>query len=362
MKRVNNLYEQICSMDNLRMADAIAQKGKGKQYGVITHNKNADSNLLALQAQLRNKTFTTSAYTFFKVYEPKERLVARLPYYPDRIVHHAIMNVLEPVFVSTFTADTYSCIKGRGIHAAARKLKAALQKDIAGTRYCLKMDIRKFYPSIDHGVLKMLLRRKIKDKDLLWLLDDIIDSADGLPIGNYLSQYFANFYLTYFDHWVKEVLGVRYYYRYCDDLVILSPSKAELHQLRASITEYLSVELALAVKDNYQVFPVERRGIDFLGYRFYHTHTLLRKRIKKNLAKAITRGKSKETIASLMGWAVHCNSNHLLKTLNENHHERVQKHGHKTRKHTLYRRQDKDRPHTEPRDSSRELSHRAIEV
>lgn len=344
MKRVSNIYHKVCSIENLRIADAMAQKGKQKQYGVITHNKNKEANLQALRTQLLNKTFTTSAYTFFKVYEPKEREVARLPYYPDRIVHHAIMNVLEPVFVSMFTADTYSCIRGRGIHSAANKLKRILRQDVPGTTYCLKMDVRKFYPSIDHGVLKMLLRKKIKDKDLVWLLDDIIDSADGLPIGNYLSQYFANLYMTYFDHWLKEQQRVKYYFRYCDDLVILSADKPYLHDMLAKITEYLSIELGLAVKGNYQIFPVAARGIDFLGYRFYHTHTLLRKRIKKNLAKAIVKGQSKSSIASLMGWAIHCNSKHLLKTLK---HETIQGHGDSPQTKPLHRRQDKDRPNTE---------------
>jgi RNA-directed DNA polymerase len=132
---------------------------------------------------LLNKTYKTSPYTTFKVFEPKEREVFRLPYFPDRITHHAIMNILEPIFVSVFTNDTYSCIKGKGIHAAVESVKKALQ-DKSGTVYCLKLDIKKFYPNIDHDVLKQLLRRKIKDKDLLWLLDEIIDSAPGLPIGN----------------------------------------------------------------------------------------------------------------------------------------------------------------------------------
>jgi RNA-directed DNA polymerase len=127
----------------------------------------------------------------------------RLPYFPDRITHHAVMNILEPIFMQLFTSDTYSCIKKRGIHAAALAVKKALRNEPA-TRYCLKLDIKKFYPNIDHQVLKHLLRRKFKDEDLLWLLDEIIDSAPGLPIGNYLSQYFANFYLTYFDHWIKK--------------------------------------------------------------------------------------------------------------------------------------------------------------
>jgi len=314
MKRIGNIYSQVYDMDNLLLADRIAQRGKAKQKGVISHKLNQEANLLAIHEMLKNKTFQTSPYTTFKIREPKERTVFSLPYYPDRIIQHAIMNVLEPVFVSTFTADTYSCIKGKGIHAAVRKLKTAL-KDRVGTQYCLKLDIQKFYPSVNHKILKALLRRKIKDADLLALLDGIIDSAPGIPIGNYLSQYFANFFLSYCDHWLKEDKKVKYYFRYADDIVILSNSKEELHQLRSDIRTYLLLELDLQVKNNYQVFPVADRGIDFLGYVFFHTHTLLRKSIKQNFARAVAKGATRETMASYKGWSKHCNSRHLLKKL-----------------------------------------------
>lgn len=320
MKRKSNLYQQIISVENLQLADSIAQKGKSKQYGVQLHNKNSESNIIKLHEALNNKTFKTSDYSIFKVYEPKEREVYRLPYYPDRIVHHAIMNILEPLFVSVFTADTYSCIKGKGIHACFRSVKKALI-DKSNTTYCLKLDIKKFYPSVDHHILKQLLRRKIKDNDLLWLLDEIIDSAPGLPIGNYLSQYFANFYMTYFDHWIKEELRVKYYFRYADDLVMLHSDKQYLHSVLSNIKHYLNHNLKLEVKSNYQVFPVNARGIDFIGYKFYHTHILLRKSIKKSFARMIKNNKNDASIASYYGWAKHCNSKNLLKKLNV--HEKI---------------------------------------
>lgn len=314
MKRIGNLYEKVYSIDNLYRADEVARKGKMKQPGVISHDGKRDENLQALHAMLRDKTYRTSQYTTFTVFEPKERVIFRLPYFPDRITHHAVMNVLEPIFVSTFTADTYSCIKKRGIHAAARRLKQAL-RDTDETRYCLKLDVKKFYPSVDHEILKGLIRRKIKDNDLLWLLDEIIDSTDGLPIGNYLSQYLANFYLTYFDHWLKEDRKVKYYFRYADDMVILSGSKPYLHRLLGDIKNYLQVNLRLTVKDNYQVFPVDSRGIDFVGYVFRHTHVLMRKSIKKNFARMLSKNRNAQSIASYKGWAKHCNSKNLLKKL-----------------------------------------------
>ena len=317
MKRINNLFERIYSIENLQLADSIARKGKSKQPGVILHDKNKEQNILKLHEVLKNKTYKTSQYTTFRIFEPKERLIFRLPFYPDRITHHAIMNILEPLFISTFTTDTYSCIKGKGIHAAANAVKKAL-KETTGTRYCLKLDIKKFYPNIDHDILKVLLRRKIKDNDLLWLLDEIIDSTSGLPIGNYLSQYFANFYLTYFDHWIKEVKGVKYYFRYADDIVILSDSKEYLHELLSEIRLYMTEKLNLTIKDNYQVFPVTNRGIDFVGYVFRHTHTLLRKSIKQNFARMLIKNKNDKSIASYKGWALHCNSKNLInKLLNE---------------------------------------------
>jgi retron-type reverse transcriptase len=316
MKRVGNIYEKICSVENLNLADLHARKGKCRSIGVRIHDRHRDENIAALHQALKNKVFKTSPYHVFTIHDPKRRKIYQLPYYPDRIVHHAIMNVLEPIWMTVFTSDTYACIKGRGIHGAARKLRTNL-KDIGGTSYCLKIDIRKFYPNIDHDILKLIIRRKLKDPEVLWLLDSIIDSAPGVPIGNYLSQYFANLYLAYFDHWIKEVKNVQHYYRYADDIVILSDNKISLHNLFAQMQEYLRVNLKLIVKGNYQIFPVNKRGIDFIGYRFYHTYTLLRKSIKQSFARSVKRSKncSKQVHAAYWGWAKYCNSINLMKKL-----------------------------------------------
>lgn len=339
MKRINNLFEKIIAIYNLEQADRIARKGKSKQRGVIDHDKNREANILSLHEMLRTKTYRTSEYTVFTIREPKERQIFRLPYFPDRIAHHAVMNLLEPIFTACFTADTYSCIKGKGIMGAHRAVKRAL-RDIPGTQYCLKLDIRKFYPSIDHRILKGILRRKFKDPDLLWLLDEIIDSAPGLPIGNYLSQYFANFLLTGLDHWLKEVKKVRYYFRYADDLVFMAPDKSSLHQLFADVREYLSVKLNLEIKHNYQIFPVAKRGIDFLGYRYFHTHILLRKSIKKAFARMMAKRPNKASFAAYKGWAFHCNSRNLIKTLS---HEQFQRPKHHRSNKLLCRGQDQNR-------------------
>lgn len=322
MKRIGNLYDQVCSIENLQIADEKARKRKLRSFGVIVHDKNKEANILKLRQILIDQKYKTSPYQIFKIYEPKEREIYRLPYFPDRILHHAVMNVLEPIWESVFTSDTYSCIKGRGIHAAVVKLKRELKKDPESTVYCLKMDIRKFYPNVDHEILKSVIRKKIKDERLLKLLDEVIDSASGIPIGNYLSQYFANLYLTYFDHFLKEELKLKYYYRYADDMVVLQPDKESLHIILARIKTYLSENLKLELKGNYQVFPVDDRSIDFVGYRFYHTHTLLRKGIKQRMCRRIAKINKiehikqddyKREICSWLGWSKHCNSRNLLK-------------------------------------------------
>ena len=305
-------------MNNLILADEKARKGKKRSVGVHIHDKNRDENIRKLHEQLKNKMYHTSPYNIFEAEcNGKLRTIYRLPYYPDRICHHAVMNVMEPIWMKIFTSDTYSCIKGRGIHAAVKKLKRDM-KDVGGTKYCLKCDIKKYYPSINHGILKSILRKRIKDIDLLWLLDEIIDSAPGVPIGNYLSQFFANLYLAYFDHWVKEELHIKYYYRYCDDIVMLHSDKSFLHNIKDKITIYLEKRLLLQVKDNYQVFPVSSRGIDFLGYVFYHTHVRLRKSIKKRFVKKI-KGSIKLVeqpfYASYKGWIDHCDGRNLMKKL-----------------------------------------------
>lgn len=323
MKRIGNLYQRIISVENLQLADEKARKGKTNSYGVKQHDKNREQNLISLHESLRDGTFATSPYRTFIIHEPKEREIFKLPYYPDRIVHHAVMNVMEPIWVSCFISSTYSCIKGRGVHGLLKDLKRNLKSHPDETKYCLKMDVRKFYPSIDNEILKGIVRKKIKDVRLINLLDNIIDSVKGVPIGNYLSQYFANLYLCYFDHYMKENLRCKFYYRYADDIVILNSSKEVLHEILDFIKSYLNDNLNIRLKDNYQIFPVKARGIDFVGYRFYHTHVILRKRIKQSLFRKVaklnklnlSRDEYKRAICSYKGWMSHCDSVNLSRSI-----------------------------------------------
>lgn len=283
-------------------------------------NQDPDKYLGKIQSILKNKTFINSKYRMFiKKGLKKDRVIHKLPYFPDRIIHHCIVQVLEPIWLPWLIKDTLACLKGRGIHQGVKRIRKALREDPDGTRYCLKMDVKKFYPSLDHRILKNILARKIKDPDVMWLLTEIIDSTrEGVPIGNYLSQYFGNVYLTPLDHWIKEQLKCRRYYRYCDDMVILGGDKTRLHACQKEIETYLATRLNLKLKSDWQVFPVEKSGIDFLGYRFFPAYTLLRKstaqQFKRKMA-AIKAGKYQNadpvtiasTVMSYWGWMKHAN-------------------------------------------------------
>lgn len=320
MKRINGLFEKICTKDNIEYADDKASNDKKLRKDIIKHNEHRKEENEKLLNDLINLNYHTSTYTTFKIYEPKERLIFKLPYYPDRITHHAIMNIMEPIWVNIFISNTYSCVKERGITKLNRDLKKCLENNIENTKYCLKLDIKKFYPSINHEILFEIIKRKVKDNKLLILLKDIIESSDGVPIGNYLSQFFANLYLTYFDHWLKEEVKCKFYFRYADDIVILGKTKEELRKVLILIKMYLHQVLKLELKENYQIFEVDKRGIDFIGYKFYHNHILLRKSIKKNIMKLVysyvngTIDKKYFEIhfRSYFGWCKYCNSKNLL--------------------------------------------------
>ncbi len=299
-------------MENLVLAYNNARKGKLHYREVIEMDKDPISKLNKLQNLLMNEKFKNSPYVVFnRKTGNKTREIFKLPFYPDRLIHHAIVQIMQPIWMNLFIRDTYSTIPKRGIHDGFKRLQRAL-RDRDNTQYCLKIDIHKYYPSIDHNVLKAILRRKIKDESLMNLLSIIIDSAKGIPIGNYISQWLGNLYLAYFDHYVKEELKIHYYFRYADDMVFLSSSKEHLWSIYTAIKRYLNDELKLQINTNYQVFPVDARSIDFLGYRFYHTHILVRKSIVKSFKKKIKNNTAtKQTQSAYWGWFMHANTFNL---------------------------------------------------
>lgn len=320
MKRYGNIYPGICDPKNVRQAHKNARKGKMHYHAVRMVDANPDLHLGQIQRTLERQAFRNSKYSMFIKRGRKNRVIHRLPYMPDRIVHHCIVQQLEPIWMRMFIRDTYSTIKGRGIHDGMHRMQKFMA-DEPGSRYCLKMDVKKFYPSIDHDVLKQILRGHIKCRPTLGLLDEIIDSAPGVPIGNYLSQYFGNLYLNGLDHWIKEAKRVRYYGRYCDDLVLFGSDKSALHELRCEISEYMRNRLRLDLKENWQVFPSRVRGVDFLGYRFWGTRTTVRKNIVKDFRHKIAHIKKHwrhmpapavvNSVMSYYGWLAHADARGL---------------------------------------------------
>ena len=327
-KRINHIAEKIYDIDNIYYADSQARRGKKNKYWINEHDRHKEEDNLKLSNSLKNDTYQVSEYKIQKILEAtggkiKERTLKKLPYYPDRIAQWSMMVQLIPIWDKTFIANTYSCIIGRGIHACAKDVKKALHKDIEGTKYCFKLDIKKCYDSINHSVLSLLLERKIKDKLVLSWLNKTIQSTEGIPIGSFTSQYFVNIYLGYLDHYIKEVLRVKYYFRYADDMVIFASTKEELHYIKQKIFNVIYNFLLVEVKSNYQIFPVDARGVDFVGYIFYHNKTLLRKSIKIKMFKLINKYRNskitldelKRSFASYQGWLKFCDSKNLLRKI-----------------------------------------------
>lgn len=366
MTGTKDLFNSICSMDNLYRAYQNAKSGKGWYKEVKQIEKRPFYYLAGLQYMLKNHLFKTSEYEIFILNEgKKKRDVYKLPFFPDRIAQWAILQVIEPFLVANMTADTYSAIPGKGIQPIVNDLRgyyktkrvdgkkksvwvpSILLTDEENTRYCYKIDLHHYYKSINHEVLKQKFRKVFKDPELLWLLDEIADSINtateedlielslsgeievdpntGIPIGNYMSQYSGNFYLSSFDHWVKEELHVKHYYRYMDDVVIFASSKEELHEIHRKVTAYTRDYLHLNIKGNYQIFPTKVRGVDFVGYRFFGEYTLLRKSTAINFKRKMRacRKKMENNIPptysewcsfnSYKGWLGNCDSYRLFK-------------------------------------------------
>lgn len=323
MKRHGNLFEQVVTMDNLRLAFYKAARGKHWQEQVQEVEQDLDNKLREIQQMLINKTFKTSKYKTKIIHEPKERIIYVLPFFPDRIVQHAIINVLEPIWSNLMLFDSYACRKGKGQHRASRRL----MEFIGGNPdlFCLQGDISKFFPSMNHAIIKAILKRKIKDKDLLWLLFDIIDSIDGdcnVPIGNLLSQWLGNLYLNELDTYIKQHWRIKCYIRYCDDFLIIHADKALLNQIKAELPTFLADKLKLRLS-KLELYPVTH-GIDFIGYRHFPArYVLVRKRTVKRMRKTLKhyRGDNSEKAnavrCSINGWLLAANTYNLRQKIKE---------------------------------------------
>jgi len=338
-KTYKNLFEQIYDFDNLYEAYKKARKGKRSRPEVQRFERDLEGNLIQIQNELIWGTYQTGQYRNFKVYEPKERLVSALPF-KDRVVQHALVAIIEPIWEERFIDDSYACRPGRGTHHGADKAEHFLRvvKRNHGNVCVLKADIAKYFYSIDHAILKMLVRKRIACKRTLDLFDSIIDSTMrigtgapvGLPIGNLTSQLCANIYLHELDEFVKYQLRERYYVRYMDDFVIIHHDKAHLHRTRETIEDGLWVSLRLKTNSKTQVFPIAQirgRPLDFLGYRIWPTHRKLRKSSIRRITRTLKRlrawyakgsvdlEKVSQSVVSWLGHASHAQSAGLRKKI-----------------------------------------------
>lgn len=319
MKRVGHLYEQMCEPENIRAAIYKAAKKKHKRYDVRKVLNSIDYYVEKVRDVLVNETYTPSPYHISERYDhrsKKTRLVYR-PKFFDLIVQWILIEAIEPVIMRGMYHWSCGSIKGRGGKRAHKAIKRILRDK--KYKYCLQIDIKKFYESIPHDILIEKFRRKIKDEKVLRLLEKIIKSVDkGVSIGSYHSQWVANFLLEEIDHYIAEQDGIKHV-RYIDDLPIIGRNKRKLHKLLRELNAMFA-ELGLEIKDNWQVFKIENRGIDFIGHRFFHTHTKVRKRIFIGLTRQARRIKNKQKrmetpsfrqaagFISRLGWLKGCNS------------------------------------------------------
>ena len=290
-KTLRNKYYKYLTFEKLMEAHKKARKGKGLRKEIIQFNLKQEEYIYYLLDALSNKTYRHGGYSTFYVTEPKLRKIEKSRYI-DRIVHRWLVdNFLEPYFVPTFIENSYACIKSRGMHKACLDVQLAMRhcKNKWGSYYILKMDISKYFENIDKRILLSILEKKILDKDVMWLIKEILYSQEkevGLEIGNYTSQLFANIYLNEQDQYVKNKLGVKYYYRYLDDTVLMVPSKEEAKRCLECIKEFLSCRLGLFLNKKTQIFK-SKQGVNFCGYKINENRLKLRDKGKRKLKKKI---------------------------------------------------------------------------
>lgn len=291
MKRHGNLWPELVDFRNLLNAARNAARGKRRSANVARFGFDLENRLIRLHDELASHTYQPGAYRTFEIFEPKRRMISAAPF-RDRVVHHALCNVLEPIFERTFVFDSYACRKGKGTHAAVDRFQHFARR----SRYVLKCDLRKFFPSVDHDALKQVVVHKIKDRDVLRLVNRIIDASNaqepvdswfpgddlvtaserrrGIPIGNQTSQFFANVLLNPFDHFVTEQLGGSGYVRYVDDFAIFGDDKSQLADMRDRCREHLA-RYRLRLHPAKSIISRTVEGTRFLGFRVFPTHRLL---------------------------------------------------------------------------------------
>lgn len=351
-KQIKNIYKEICSYENLNRAYLNARKGKRFRDEVLHFSFNVEENLMEIREELINHTYTVGKYREFFVWEPKKRLVMALPF-KDRVIQWAIYQLVNPIFDKGYIFDSYGCRENKGTLKAVQRLHYWLK--LVGKKeskyYYLKLDMSKYFYRIDHQVLINLLKTKIADRELLRLLENIINydevafglklngnvdnpedrlKGKGMPIGNLTSQMFANLYLNELDQYCKRKLGIKYYVRYMDDVIILANDKKKLHEYKSLIEEFIGTKLNLNLNNKTAIRPITL-GVEFVGYKVFPTHLKVRKstslKMKRRLKYVkkqyerdnMTLDKVNATVQSYMGILKHCNSYSLQRAVFDNY-------------------------------------------
>jgi len=311
MKTYKNLYQKVCSIDNLFLAFRKARRGKSKKFYVIEFEANLTENLLKLQEELISETYSPKPLKRFIIRDPKTRTI-HASAFRDRIVHHAIVNILEPIFEKVFICDSFASRKDKGTHKAVARFERFMNKVSRNGRlvknnfsnnsiegYVLKADIKSYFDNVDHEVLMRIIKKKVNDSGAIWLIQQVLNNfkgmqeGKGMPLGNLTSQFFANVYLNELDYFVKHILKAKYYVRYVDDFVILHRSKKRLEYFKKKIEKFI-ITLQIKLHPDKSKIVALRNGISFLGYRVFYHYKLLVKRNMKLLKRKILMLKTDE--------------------------------------------------------------------
>ncbi|MEK7074812.1 MAG: reverse transcriptase/maturase family protein [Patescibacteria group bacterium] len=317
--KLSHGFEEIISVENLLEAWREFVRGKRDKRDIQEFSIRLMDNIFSLHNDLKNHTYKHGDYQEFKINDPKPRDIHKASV-RDRLLHHAIHRKLYPFFDKIFIADSFSCRVNKGTHKALNRFRAfayKVSKNNTKTCWILKCDIKKFFASIDHDVLKEILASHIPGRNTLWLLGEVIDSfcsirpGVGLPLGNLTSQLLVNIHMNEFDRFVKHKLKAKYYIRYADDFVLLSDNRESLRKTITPIKDFLSSKLKLEPHEDKIYIKTLNSGVDFLGWIHFPDHRVLRTKTKKRMFKRITASPKPETTNSYLGLLKHGNTHKL---------------------------------------------------